>query len=207
MLLLKTAELKVGRVTVKARKTAGREGFLMFFNAAGPDRFFFANYGANGNEFSALQDRGAPEGLTFRGGRSTRGPIENNRWYDLALVVKNNSAEMFLDGKTISTASVDFLPAFFSNAGFDQKTNEVILKATNYYPTTLTAQITLDGAATIGPSGKLITLQNDSPTTDNNFQNPHRITPREFPLPTPSPNISVQLPPYSVNILRIPAKP
>lgn len=207
MLLLKAPELKVGRVTVKARRTSGREGFLLFFNAESRERFLFANYGANGNEFSALQERGAPEGLAFRGGRSTPGAIENDRWYDLALKVGGNAAEMFLDGKSISTASMTTLPAFFATAGYDRRDNAVILKATNYHATPVTAQIHLDASSAVGATGKWITVAGPSPTTDNNFENPTLITAKERPLTNLAPTFSIELPPYSVNLLRIPARP
>jgi hypothetical protein len=99
MLLLKTPELKTGRVTLKARRADGNEGFLIYFNASGIDRFLFCNYGAAGNNFSAIQERGAPEGCTFQGGRSMPGPIDKGRWYEISLVVGRDKAEMFLDGK------------------------------------------------------------------------------------------------------------
>ena len=51
LLLLKALKLETGRVTLKARRVGGSEGFLMFFNASGPDRFLFCNYGAAGNTF------------------------------------------------------------------------------------------------------------------------------------------------------------
>ena len=110
MLLLKTPELKTGRVTLKARRVGGNEGFLMFFNASSIDRFLFCNYGAAGNSFSAIQDRGVPEGCAFKGGRSTPGKIEDDRWYDISLIVTRDKAEMFLDGKQVSNARMEFLP-------------------------------------------------------------------------------------------------
>ncbi|MGC4031930.1 MAG: alpha-L-arabinofuranosidase C-terminal domain-containing protein [Tepidisphaeraceae bacterium] len=207
ILLNKIPELKTGRITVKARKTGGREGFNIFFNASGIDRFLFCNYGADGNKFSAIHDRGAPEDTVFRGGRSTPGPIENDRWYDLAVTIKNNSAEMFLDGKRVSSAHVDSLPKFFSAAGFEQKTNTVIVKATNYFATPTQAKISLDNVAGIAAGAKMISIKNDNLTGDNNFESPTRIKPVETSLPVNSKEFTVELPPYSVNVLRIPIQP
>ena len=62
------AELQTGRVTLKARRVGGNEGFLMFFNASGPDRFMFCNYGAAGNQFSAIQGT-SRRGLRHQGRR------------------------------------------------------------------------------------------------------------------------------------------
>lgn len=206
MLLLKTPELTVGRVTVKARRVAGQEGFEILFNVRGRDRFFFCNYGANMNSFSAVQDHGVPAGLTFRGGRSRRGPMEDGRWYDLSLVLHADNAEMYLDGQRISTGSVKALSPVFAAGGYDRTHKTVVLKATNYNPTPLRTDITLDGAGTVGRAGRLISISSDSLDGDNTLDEPQRIVPRETPLENCSSQFSVTLPPYSVNVLRIPAE-
>jgi alpha-L-arabinofuranosidase len=204
-LLLKTPELKVNRVTVKARRVAGEEGFLMLFSVNGRERYLFCNYGADRNSFSAIQDHGVPKGLDFHGDRGRRGPIENNRWYDLSLVLKPDSAEMYLDGERISTAHVSLLPSFFAAAGYDRKNKTVVVKATNYHPTPLVAQIQLDGAISVGKSGKLISISSDNLDGDNTLDNPRRIVPQESALTDCAPQFSVTLPPYSVNVIRVPA--
>lgn len=203
MLLLKTPELKVGRVTLKARRTEGNEGFLMFFNASGIDRFLFCNYGANGNEFSAIQSRGNPEGANFREGRRTNSGIENNRWYDISLVLNSNRAEMYLDNVRVSSATASIMPSFFTAAGYDRKKREAVLKATNYYPTPVQAQITLDGAKQVGATGKHFVIKSDRLDDENTLDNPRRIVPVEQPLTGCAKTFSVMLPPYSVNVLRI----
>ena len=67
MLLLKAPELKTGRVTLKARRVGGNEGFLMFFNASGTDRFLFCNYGAAGKQFFGHPGPGRTGWLRFQG--------------------------------------------------------------------------------------------------------------------------------------------
>jgi alpha-L-arabinofuranosidase len=205
MLLLKTPELKTGRVTLKARRVGGSEGFLMFFNASNIDRFLFCNYGAAGNSFSAIQDRGASEGCTFKGGRTTPGKIVNDRWYDLSLTVTRDRAEMTLDGKRVSDASVVHLPAFFATAGYHKKSKTVVLKATNYDKKPVLATLALDGVTTVHASGQHIVIRADGFNEENSLENPHRIVPQEQSLPNCAKEFSVTLPPYSVNVLRIPA--
>ena len=206
MLLLKTPELKVGKVTLKAQRTGGTEGFLMFFNAHGIDRFLFCNYGAAGNAFSAIQERGAPEGCAFKGGRNTQGPIKNDRWYDISLIVTKNKAEMYLDGKKVSDAQVEYLPSFFATAGYDHRNKTVVIKATNYHATPVRAEIQLKGASSVGSTGRHIVIRSDQPRDQNTLDNPRRIVPREQPLPHCGKRFSVTLPPHSVNILRTPAR-
>jgi len=205
MLLLKSPRFKAGRVTLKARRVEGSEGFLMFFNAAGPERFLFCNYGAAGNKFSAIQDRGVPEGCSFRGGMSTQGGIEMGRWYEISLVLGRDKAEMFLDGKKVSDAKAEYLPPFFAAAGCDVKGKTVVLKATNYHAKPVRAEIQLDGAVKVEASGRHIMIRSDDPYAENSLDNPRRIVPQEQPFSGCGARFSVTLAPYSVNVLRIPA--
>lgn len=206
MLLLKTPELKTGRVSLKARRVGGSEGFLMIFNASSADRFLFCNYGAAGNAFSAIQDRGAPDGCAFKGGRNTPGKIENDRWYDISLIVTNDKAEMTLDGKTISNASVVDLPAFFATAGYHKKTKSVVLRATNYNKQPMRVTLSLDGVASVGATGRHLVIRSDGINDENSLEHPHRIVPQEQPLAGCAKEFPVTLPPLSVNVLTIPAR-
>lgn len=205
MLLLKARELTAGRVTLKARRVGGNEGFLMFFNAAGIDRFLFCNYGAAGNKFSAIQDRGQPAGCSFRTGQTTPGAIENDRWYEISLKLARGRAEMFLDGKRVSDATAQRLPAFFAAAGYDRKNREIVVKATSYHSQSLPVTIDLEGAAQIGPAGRHILIQSDDPYAENTLDEPLKIVPREKPLNGCAKRFTVTLPPNSVNVLRVPA--
>ena len=206
MLLLKTPGLKTGKVTLKARRVGGSEGFLMFFNASGTDRFLFCNYGAAGNAFSAIQDRGVPDGCAFKGGRSTPGKIENERWYDISLIVTKDKAEMTLDGKVVSDASVVDLPAFFATAGYDKKTKSVVLRATNYSQQPVQTTIALDGAKVVETAGRHIVISGNGVHDENSLEQPHRIVPKAQPLPGCAKEFPVTLPPLSVNVLEIPAR-
>lgn len=206
MLLRKDFTLTTGRVTVKARRNDGTEGFLLFFNASGLDRFLFCNYGAAGNAFSAVQDRGAPDDCAFRGGFATNGGMEKGRWYELSLVLTEGKAEMYLDGKRVSEGRVERLPSVFSSAGLDKKTNTLILKATNYGSQPLPTEVTLDGVAEVGKVGKQFVFQAESLGDDNSLENPFKLTPKERPLAVPGSRFTVTLPPYSVSVLRIPVK-
>jgi alpha-L-arabinofuranosidase len=206
MLLLKTLELNTGKVTLKARRVGGSEGFLMFFNASSIDRFLFCNYGAAGNAFSAIQDRGVPDGCAFKGGRSTQGKIENERWYDISLIVTKDKAEMTLDGKVVSDASVVDLPAFFATAGYNKKTKSVVLRATNYSKQPVQANIALNGAKVVATAGRHTVISGEGVHDENSLEQPHRIVPKAQPLPGCAKDFPVTLPPLSVNVLEIPAR-
>jgi len=203
MLLLKKPELKVGKITLKARRTSGKEGFLVLFGADGPERFFFGNYGAAGNKFSAIQQRGRRDGLSFRTGATTQGPIENDRWYEISLVVTSNKAEMYLDGKKVSDAGVTHLPSFFTAAGYDRRNKTVVVKAANYRDVPVETEIELEGVKSVAKTGEHIVIRSDTPRDQNTLDNPTRIVPKSRPLNNCAKRFTVELPPRSVNVLRI----
>ncbi len=198
-------KVKSGRVTVKARRVGGSEGFLMFFHADGPERFMFCNYGAAQNHFSAIQ--GTPSnGIATRGGGDIQGPIDNERWYDISLILTNNSAEALLDGKRVSKLEADVMPAFFASSGYQKKDSTVVVKATNYNATPLVASIQLAGVTSVAASGQHIVIRADKPEAENTLDSPNRIVPQVLPLDHCAKSFQVTLPPFSVNVLRIQAK-
>ena len=204
MLFLKN-EVQTGRITVKARRTGGNEGFLMFFHASGPERYMFCNYGAAGNHFSAIQGTPA-EGLTTKGGGDIQGPIEKDRWYDISLVVTKSSAEMFLDGKRVSRIEAEALPTFFATAGYQRHQKTAVVRAANYRDVPVPVSIELAGTQCIGSTGEHIVLRADRATDENSLDAPLRIQPQRQALAGCSRKFTVELPPRSVNVLRIPAE-
>ncbi len=205
-IFLKNIRLETGEIRVKARRTGGSEGFLVFLNVERDDRFFFANYGANGNTFHEMQSWGAPEGFGYRRISSKRGSIENGRWYDLRIVITRDKAEMFLDGQLISAAGLVPLESLFAGAGYDPAKGQVVVKVVNYDPFPLETNIRLNGAETIGASGKQIIISSGNLNDRNNLEQPTRIVPVEKILSNCSKNFTVTVPAYSVNLFVIPAK-
>lgn len=205
MLFLKK-DLQVGCVRLKARRVGGSEGFLMFFHADGQQRYMFCNYGAAGNHFSAIQ--GTPsEGIAVKGGGDRQGPIENERWYEICLVLTRNSAEMLLDGKRVSRIEAESLPSFFANAGYERKDKNVIVRATNYYPVSLPLTIEFNNVQSVEEMGEHTIIRANRPEDENSLEQPDRIRPRQQALGGCSRRFKVEIPPRSVNVLRIPVKP
>lgn len=197
--------LSTGRITLKARRTGGDEGFLVLFGVQSPEKFHFANFGAAGNAFSALQTRGEDLAVAFRTGKTTEQKIEEGRWYDVELVIERDRAAVSLDGVLISDSSAEALPNFFATAGYDAAGQAVIVKATNYYAEPVRATIRLENAASVGAEGQHVVVAAASPFDTNSLDAPTRIAPRTQPLPCGA-EISVELPPHSANVLRIPAQ-
>ena len=58
----------------------------------------------------------------------------------------------------------------------------------------------------MGAEGQHFVIRADKLTDENSLDNPHRIVPQAQSLPNCAKQISVSLPAYSVNVLRIPAQ-
>ena len=83
-------------------------------------------------------------------------------------------------------------------------TKTVVLKATNYQGTPVATDVVLEGVAGVAATGRHIVIKADEQFDENSFDNPRMIVPAELPLAACAPKFSVTLPPFSVNVLRIP---
>jgi alpha-L-arabinofuranosidase len=205
MILLKSSSpFKTGKITFKARRTGGSEGFLAFFNATGLDDFMFANFGAAGNAFSAIQNYGNSTSRLWKDGKNTPGAIDD-AWHEVTLILGKNTAEALLDGKSIASGSMEAMPTFFTNAGYEVKSKSIILKATNYLDHPLQTEISIQGAQAIAAKGVHQFISSDQIYGENSLEKPTQITRQTLPLDHCAPRFTVTLPAHSVNVLRIPA--
>jgi alpha-N-arabinofuranosidase len=204
MLFLKE-NIKTGRVTVKARRVGGIEGFQLLFGSDRKERGILCNYGGWENKNSKFEVLLSEE-VTIKNSGEIQGALENGRWYEATLVLKNESAEMLLDGKPVGRLEADVLPTFFATAGYRKGDGEVVVKATNYGDEPLDARILLEGTAQVAATGRHIVIRADKPEDENSLDRPDLISPQVLPLTGCSKDFQVTLSPHSVNILRIPAK-
>lgn len=201
MLFLKN-KFDKGRVTVKARRVGGIEGFQLLFGTNRPERGIVCNYGGWENKKSSFEIL-VTDSVTVSKDGEIQGPMENGLWHEVSLVLGNQSAEMLLDGKTVSRLKAETMPAFFSTAGYRKKDKTVVVKATNYGNTPLSADLRIEGASKISPVGRHIVICTDNPKNENSLDKPDLITPQTLPLTGCSKNFAVTLPPHSVNVLLI----
>jgi alpha-L-arabinofuranosidase len=82
----------------------------------------------------------------------------------------------------------------------------VVIKTTNYHAQPVVAEIELAGAERVAATGRHLLIESASPSDQNTLDQPLRIIPAEKPLEGCSRKFAVTLPPYSVNLLRVPAE-
>jgi alpha-N-arabinofuranosidase len=113
---------------------------------------------------------------------------------------------MYLDGELVSESRVERLNSLFSQAGYDRARSEVVIKTTNYHAQPVVAEIELAGAERVAATGRHFVIESASPSDQNTLDQPVRIVPAEKRLENCGRKFTVTLPPYSVNVLRVPAE-
>ena len=91
----------------------------------------------------------------------------------------------------------------YTSATLDERTHELIVKAINTTAGARAAEIRLTGLDR-NATAKVITLQSADLNAENSFKRPTAVAPELSTAEVKSGKISVQLPPYSLNVYRIP---
>lgn len=188
------------RVTLrlKARKIAGDEGFIVMFSSR-PGHELQWNVGGWDNTLTAFQRDGE------RMGDPKRLKVETGRWYDVRIEHEPGHVRAYLDGNLVEDLKEPATRDFVAVAGEDLAKREIVVKIVNGAETPRLARIDLRGA-TVGASGRAITLTNPSLSAENSFEDPRRISPNERRFALSGPSFDTTVPGHSLVILRIPRK-
>ncbi|CAN5583423.1 alpha-L-arabinofuranosidase C-terminal domain-containing protein [soil metagenome] len=186
-------------LTLKARKLAGDEGFLITLDAPASNGGLQYNFGGWGNTHSGLE----------RGGSQISPDvpltIDTGRWYDVRIEREGGTTRAFLDGKLVQSFTEVGAPDFATVVGIDDKTHEIVIKAVNGAETARAVQFDIAGMDLRG-EGKSFTLTGPSLMAENSFEQPNLIVPKEGRVRGKGPNLAVTLAPRSVTVLRLPLR-
>lgn len=91
-------------LTLKARKTGGKEGFLILFNnhVHGTGERSWFNVGAYGNSRHVIENAAGPIGGLEAG---AKGRLALGDWRDVKIEVKSGSVACYLDGELIQSTA------------------------------------------------------------------------------------------------------
>jgi alpha-N-arabinofuranosidase len=188
-------------LTLRARKMAGNEGFLIVVrdNPAGGRVQW--NIGGWGNKLHGIQTMlGAQEQIIDQ----TPGSIESGRWYDIKVSLKGPALECYLDGKLVQKAQVPAPQAqrLYASAARDEDARELILKVAN--PGTATrASIELAGAAGVEPRARAYVLKSPNPADVNSLEQPRKVATVETEWTVPGLRFEHTFPEHSFSVFRI----
>ena len=125
----------------------------------------------------------------------------------MKLAINGHTARGYVDGKLVmEVTDKPHQPAAaaFASASYINASGEVVVKVVNTADTPLATEIQLKHASQIG-SGKAIVISGE-PNAINSIEKPTNIAPKEETLPLTSTSFTRTFAPYSVTIMRFPAK-
>ncbi len=182
---------------LKARKIAGREGFLVLFHISDDEDRAWWNLGGWNNTQDAVELDETLDGKP--------GSIETGRWYDIRVELKGNRIQCWLDGKLIHDLRRP-RPAthrLYASATHDSKTGDIILKVVNGANAPLSADIALRGAKELSGSGRAIVLTSASPKDENSLEQPDKVSPKTEDFQFQGASVRRVFPGNSVTVLRL----
>ena len=184
----------------RARKDEGAEGFLIIFNYVDEHNYCWLNFGGWGNTQHAIEQIGS-------GGKiqtvTKRGRVEEGRWYDVTLTVSGDSVKAWLDNDLVFDTVLKHNTSLgvFSSATIDETTGELIVKIVNSQEEGTTARLNISNFPV--KSAQLIQLRANSGEDENTLQQPTNIYPTHHELSPEGQAVDVELPAYSLSIVRI----
>ena len=184
-------------LTLKARKLAGQEGFLILFHIVeDEDRNWWNIAGWNNTQ------HGIEFGETLDG---QRGSVETGRWYDIKLEVRGNNLKCSLDGRAIHDikSHANATRGLFASAVRDSKSGEIIVKVVNAAATPTETKINLNGAKKLAASASAIVLTSESPQDENTLDEPTKVAPKSTTIPVRDRRINYAFPGNSLTVLRV----
>ena len=187
-------------VKLRARKDRGHEGFLIVFNYVDERNYCWLNFGGWGNTQHAIEQisGGGKIQSAYR-----RGSVEEGRWYDITLQVDGDHVKAWLDSDLVFDADLkhDTSKGIYSSATIDDRTGELIVKLVNNGDESTTARLDLKHFQ--AREARVVRLQANDGMDENTLQQPTNIAPREQQLSPEPDHLLLDLPAYSLNIVRI----
>ena len=184
----------------RARKDEGAEGFLIIFNYVDEHNYCWLNFGGWGNTQHAIEQIGS-------GGKiqtvTKRGRVEEGRWYDVTLTVSGDSVKAWLDNDLVFDTVLKRNTALgvYSSATIDEQSGELIVKIVNSQEEGTTARLNVSNFPVKG--ARLIQLRANNGEDENTLEQPTNIYPTQHELSPEGQAVDVELPAYSLSIVRI----
>ncbi|MBR3456481.1 MAG: carbohydrate binding domain-containing protein [Bacteroidaceae bacterium] len=184
----------------RARKDEGAEGFLIIFNYVDKQNYCWLNFGGWGNTQHAIEQISNGGKLQTAG---RRGHVESGRWYDITLQVAGDSVKAWLDEELVfdTVLKHDNTKGIFSSATIDDTTGELIVKVVNTSEVATTASLDLKNFTP--KSARVVRLAANDGMEENTLTTPTHIHPVEQLLSPEGNRVMLDVPPYSLNIVRV----
>jgi alpha-L-arabinofuranosidase len=160
-------------LTLKARKISGEEGFIVRFRDNG-SRNVHLNLGGWGNQSHGIE---AGQGNIIGGKKP--GHIENDKWYDIKVVLNGTKVSAWLNDEVICKDVVIETASgtdFFTVSGYDKDAGEIVVKCINVAEADRPLKLDFGTHKLQAQKAKRITLSGDANMV-NDLDNPTRCAP------------------------------
>lgn len=191
-------------LTLKARKVAGPEGFIVGFRYDQRNTRVQWNLGGWGNAKHGVQSLlGVQESIVAQ----VPGRIEVDRWYDVRVELKGARIRCFLDGRLVQAVDVPLPRAegVFASAARDERSGDIILKVANARTTASEVAIQLRGLKNLPGPVRVVTLAARLNEV-NVLGEPARVSPVETAEGVKDGVLERSFPAHSFTVLRWPTR-
>lgn len=161
---------------VKARKTAGAEGFLVAFGVKDTGNYYWWNLGGWGNTRSAIQKTTNGSSIEIANGPTT---IETGRDYKIKVEVRGRTIRTYLDGQKIDEIEDSAEEPLYQVSTRDSKTGDVIVKVVNAKNTAVRTSVKVDGKK-VAATAAVTSLTASARTDENSFGEPTKVMPKQL---------------------------
>jgi alpha-N-arabinofuranosidase len=199
--ILKDKNFDTYTLKIRVRKTGGPNAFMIPVAIKDKKNYLRVHIGAWWNKVSAFELVADGTDAMVTQPVKLEEPIETNRWYAVTINVTPTNIECYLDGKLLMTYQEP--RRFFSIAGRDEKTGEIVIKTVNATDQISKTTIRLTGAGNIQSQGKTITLSAGASSDENSFEHPLRFIHEEASFQGAGNVFEYVFKPWSITVLRI----
>jgi alpha-L-arabinofuranosidase len=191
-------------LSLKARKTAGDEGFVIFFRSGEGGSTLEWNIGGWRNKEHGIQAHLASHSTDVNVVAREPGSVEEGRWYDVKVDVAGSRVKCYLDDQLIHEVDVPApqLSRVYSTASLDRKSGDIILKVVNVDSGPATAKVQFLGPAMDALKGEAIVLSG-KPEAVNTIAEPDALKPSSTQIESFQSGQEYAFPPHSLTVMRL----
>jgi alpha-L-arabinofuranosidase len=187
--------------TLRAKKTDGREGFLILFGSKALGNYWW-NIGGWGNTRHGIEKSGTGKAQLA----SKPGSIKADTWYDIRIELTGSRIKCFLNNELIHDVTDQPPKVSVGVAASRENTSgDIIVKIASPLTGPCNTRINLRGVDAVKPTA-ILTLLTGKKGDVNDLANPDRVKPVVSRIPVAT-SFDYTIPPMSVQVIRIEKSP
>ncbi len=186
--------------TLRAKKLAGSEGFLIPFAVKDGENFYHWNIGGWGNRDTCIEQ--AIDGSKVIVSDVKNIPVRLNDWYEIKIEVKPDRIRCYLNDALIHTLDIEQFYPVYETVSYDKDAKEMIIKLVNVGEETEVA-IDIKNGIIRNDEASLSLLTGSKSSLENTILKQDTVIPIHKKIKVSS-SFTYLTPSYSVSIIRIP---